>query len=1244
MRKSTTPSYFFVLVLVFAPTLVQAFPLCGTLRTAEGRPIVGGRAVLEPLSANRAAAAARSEATLGSVTTDELGRFHMEVDRVGVYRLRLEADGFLPAERSPLVMAGGEEHLAPITLIPLGSEESMLDEASVKWNTPELPSPNVPRSTEPGVFFTPASTRGMVTDGHGRPVIGAVVWPGWDPGHFTVTDVEGRFVLPSAPGGRPWIQAQAPGFYPRTVDVDSGPIQVRLSAGAMVRGRVTDAEGRGLAGARLVAIPLGPVPRAFSLDRGRIHTSTDAEGGYTLRGLSRDTVYTIRAERYGFLAAERPSGNFASPAQGSHTGRLVPGRDGLDLILAASRGARGRVLAAPATGEDGRPRQPLPIADAVVRLRPSPDPHKPSPGRGATVEEAPVTVTSDSDGFFHVEQVPTFRLDVEISATGFAPMVLRGLPVESDAAHVADLGTVQLVRAATIRGVVTDDEGTGIAGVDVWLNRNLERDPARGVAKLEGDPPARTAPDGTFSLDELTPGERLHLVFTAPGFLAATREAVEAPREGLTVTLTPAANLAGRVLDEHEAPVANAKVSLVPYYADPGVMTPRLGPEHMHSIRTDTNGAFAFDKLTPALYKLSVHAAGYLVPPQRELEITRPGKKGLEIVLSAGAGIEGWITRPGGEPVADVRVSTQTQITQSADDGYYRLTGLPVEEEFTVKAYHASSTGVSETLELGEGELIRLDLELPGGHPVSGQVVAENGGGVEDVEVVLQSDMGRNSHRYQVLSDAGGRFQVDEVARGVYRLTAIRRGYATVVIENAVRVGDAAPEELEVVLPPGATVRGEVRGLELDVLQAVRIEARHDEDGLGAGRSQWGSVDAFGRYEVPDLGPGDWTIRAAAPGGTRHAKARVAIAPGELEAERDLDFDVGLTVRGQVLLRHEPLAGVTVSFRGHDVAERSRRVRTDHEGRYRLEALQPGLYRVSASKGSELMHYNRDLRIDADTELTIEVDSAEISGQVVDASSGRPLYARVTAQQYLISEEVSPERRASSAYSLPTSREGTFRMTGLTAGFYHLQVMLEGYAPYETELDLTGGSDPAPLQIALEPTRKVEFLVQTSDGRPLPRWVWANVFTAAGELMLSESGTVGADGRVSFNRIPDGRWRLFLVAMGAEKEELEIDVPGEAQLHGEAQPVVFAPAGSLRLRVPALVETDQVASAVLVDAAGRALRDSDGTTSWRLAAGRGVIDWVPSGTWNVRVTATDGQQWVGEVITPGTGEIAVELQ
>jgi hypothetical protein len=154
----------------------------------------------------------------------------------------------------------------------------------------------------------------------------------------------------------------------------------------------------------------------------------------------------------------------------------------------------------------------------------------------------------------------------------------------------------------------------------------------------------------------------------------------------------------------------------------------------------------------------------------------------------------------------------------------------------------------------------------------------------------------------------------------------------------------------------------------------------------------------------------------------------------------------------------------------------------------------------------------------------------------------------------------------------------------------------------------------------------------------VPPWVLARYRDASGRWVETPYRAVDGEGRGRLPSMPPGRHSLLLSAPGAAPVEIEVEIPGAPVS------VVFPSAGSLRLRLPALVETDDVASAMLLDASGRPFRGGDAATSWELPAGRGVVEGVPAGSWNVQVVTPDGRRWDSVVTTPGTGELAVELQ
>ncbi|HEU4417578.1 MAG TPA: sigma-70 family RNA polymerase sigma factor, partial [Planctomycetota bacterium] len=166
----------------------------------------------------------------------------------------------------------------------------------------------------------PGTVIGTVLDPSGAPVIGARVLLGvtrsprggehkrfssfaisgqdlW-PSRFLRTDAEGRFRSDGLPPIRWPLWVGAPGFGPSwqevTVRADAvTEVTVHLAQGAIVRGRITDEAGAGVAGVEVNAFPYLPAPHeliGLGMEEGaeppqwaRMHTTTDATGSYQLQ-------------------------------------------------------------------------------------------------------------------------------------------------------------------------------------------------------------------------------------------------------------------------------------------------------------------------------------------------------------------------------------------------------------------------------------------------------------------------------------------------------------------------------------------------------------------------------------------------------------------------------------------------------------------------------------------------------------------------------------------------------------------------------------------------------------------------------------------------------------------------------------------------------------------------------------------------------------------------------------------------
>jgi hypothetical protein len=426
-----------------------------------------------------------------------------------------------------------------------------------------------------------------------------------------------------------------------------------------------------------------------------------------------------------------------------------------------------------------------------------------------------------------------------------------------------------------------------------------------------------------------------------------------------------------------------------------------------------------------------------------------------------------------------------------------------------------------------------------------------------------------------------------------------------------------------VVLRAGAVLRGRILGLAAADLPRVRLRAARLEGGTREGR-----VDPAGGYEVADLAAGEWQVLATLAGGRRQAEARLTVPRGVRQVERDLRFGDGLTLTGVALFDGRELAGALVALRGLAAAvERS--VATDYQGGFRLHGLDAGRYRLTLSHPSELLVHNEDLDLTADREVVVELRTAEVSGRVT-GPGGRPVAGATVLLYQLLGEGGEP----ASLFSVVSGSEGGFRQARLAPGRYRVKVQRDGYAPFEQPLELAPGA-AAELDVALTPTAGLDLAVRLASGQ-VPLVVTVAAFGPDGALALSESRGLTPEGFTHIATLPPGPWELWIGAPGAALERRAVTVPS-----GAAVEVVLQPAARLKVRIPALAHSGQLATVTLTDAAGRVFQSLEQggapRTVWELAAGVGYVEGLPAGLWTVAATGPRGETWRGTAaLGPGS--------
>lgn len=867
-------------------------------------------------------------------------------------------------------------------------------------------------------------------------------------------------------------------------------------------------------------------------------------------------------------------------------------------------------------------KEPVAGAEVVVSATGAPE-------AAASPDEAdPFRARTDPEGRFVFATVPGTTLRLQVTAPGYAPARVRGLEVVPGPGAV-DLGTVVLVPGAAVTGRILDRRGEPVAGAGIHVLKSLLTPNPVVEERLHlRRPETTTAADGTFVVTDLPRASQVDLLVRSEDYLGASLRGVTVPPpRALTLVLEDAARLRGRTLDDAGEPIAGAHVTLAWQEMLDDLEIPS-GPPVTRRAVSDDDGFFTVTGSRLGKARLHAEAAGYVAAEPRDVDLA-DGEE-ITVVLERGAVVEGRVVTEDGEAVAGMRILAGDAAAFTDSEGAYRITGARPGPS-TAETAHPHFETQRQELEIEPGTNV-LDWTFPTGQEVRGQVVDTAGSAVGGAMVVLRPAADLSWREYRGHTDAGGYFELSGVVEGSYRLLAEHGGYAPAELPGAVRVAGEPVTDLELVLDPGASIAGRVLGLGFDELVEVRIQATN----ATTDRTWKARPDFEGRYRISGLPQGDYLVVASLRAGQRQTEARIPLAPGGADVTRDLVFGTGLTLTGRVGYDGEPLSGALVSIRSYEAAvERS--VRTDYEGEFRFQDLEPGEYWLGLRHEREHLVHNDTIDIRADENVVLDLAAAVVRGRLVDAATREPVPGATVALTRTVADGA---RDPGGMLAGGSDVEGRFLLPRVPPGRYRLAVRKDGYEPAEETVEVAAGAGAEDLRLALTAAPGLELGVWLENGET-PLYVDVRVSDATGRTVVAESRRATADGRVRLPNVPPGRWELLLSAPGGAPARLRADVPGEGVT------VVLPAAGDLRVRVPALAASNQLAVLRLVGSDGTVFQGLDRGgrlhDGWQLLGGRTVVERLPKETWTLYVEASDGRRWSGTATTTGVaGEVVLE--
>jgi hypothetical protein len=746
----------------------------------------------------------------------------------------------------------------------------------------------------------------------------------------------------------------------------------------------------------------------------------------------------------------------------AYAARAADGRWGMQGGMPSDRGATVVRLASHPVVVEVRDDRDLPVSGAAV---------------AASIAPVGAAVRTGADGKATILAPDTGAWAVVALARGVAGRRLQ---------RGAATGPVRVtVRPAEeLRVVCTGQAATGGAlGYASWLPK-----------ALGGDVPQMLV-GGAGTLVFLPPGGTLQLA--GPG-VARETVVVRAAEPAVAVRFVAAAGADGRVVDESGEGVAGVPVWS---WSIPGHATfPRraMGAWRPWMLRrpllplavSGADGRFAVADLLPGMQRFTAVKAG--LPPADSDVIQAPAGAELAVTLTLarGAWLALAVQDPDRRPVAGADVTAfavppsrqgdvmpvemlmgrgtePAALGRTDGEGRLRLAPLPpgkVALELKAPGYVRR---VVEATVVREGSDIGVQVIEPGVE-VPGRVLDEAGKGVADADVLTEGMPGTGSGEPVAHSDAQGLFTIAEQPRGG-ELRLLARGEKLVPAATvAVKLPPEGPVELRVRRARALTGRvvderdGEgVAGVPIGVDKEVTLANSRSMAGIAATESR-----EDGTFQVEGLGIGGYVVRVEAPG---FKPARIEVTVPESEAPRPVTVVLkrGLAVAGRVEdADAAAAAGIFVdlgpaasSVGMRDAGWAPRTVRSDPDGRFAFDGLEPGRYQVSAGDeagagASELVEAGA-----ADAVVLRLKPPGSLRCRVVDGDNSPVAGADV--RLYPTGGTISGPQRGA------TDATGTAAFTGLAAQRYRVSVTAEGLAPASQDATVAG-SQAADVTVVLK--------------------------------------------------------------------------------------------------------------------------------------------------------------------------------
>lgn len=484
------------------------------------------------------------------------------------------------------------------------------------------------------------------------------------------------------------------------------------------------------------------------------------------------------------------------------------------------------------------------------------------------------------------------------------------------------------------------------------------------------------------------------------------------------------------------------------------------------------DGRFAWKHPPAGTWHVTVAAHGYQPFDIANFSIAA-GKTSREIVmpLRIGYTVRGRVfDQRSGEGIGEVSIWAHR--TEDGEEGPYARTESKQDGTFELDGSPGGDVALSvrrmdyayRQLEIVVGtDTPPQEIGLSTGGRIAGSVTTAAGASVEGHVMLSGSDTFFSN------GQEAGRFAFEHLSPGQYDLLAITSaGSAKMRIDLGY---DERKEGIVVMLGEGRSIRGIVRGLRPEQLAEAHVSLHSM-----ANRDLFFSAkpDEQGKYVLNGVPPGRALISAVTSvnGQSHRQVAKTIDVPPDQDLAFDIVFPHGARLSGTVTQESKPVPRAQVWLVPADKQREPHSAWTTAEGRYDIEGVAFGDYRIQARESTV-----RNITISGDSVLNIDIPSVQLGGRVIEDGSEVPI---VGATVDVRGTEV--ETSAVGAHK-STDQFGRFKLTGLERGDVLFAVFKPGYEMYRERI--VYDSPVTDKTVRLRKTTGVEVRAHSAGGEPL---------------------------------------------------------------------------------------------------------------------------------------------------------------